>query len=705
MAEDMAGERTLGQLVAQASNDLSGLVRRRDRSGQGRASRGRQERRRRRGPLRGRRVPRTAGNGHPGHHDRLRTGGRGAARVGGLPHRHRRAAADRRHPRARGPIADQEGSPPERTIRSTKEAIAAVSPVITVGDVDVAEILVEGPWRHRFVAANGARFHVAEAGSGPLVLLLHGFPEFWWAWRAQLVALAEAGYHAVAMDLRGYGASDKPPAATTPRRRPRTSPAWCARSARSRPRSSGTTGAAGSPGPCPACSRASRVPSAPLGMAHPLTLRASLAGRRQRRAAGRLLAFQAPLAPERSMGDKNGVVTVLRSWAGPGWPDAESEQRYMRAMKVPFVAHTSMEYYRWAVRSVVRSDGRRFAAAVRDPVQVPVLQIHGGLDPWVLPRDRRAVGRAGGRAAALRAPARRRALPGGGGAGAGQRDPARVAGVAAGGTSPSAVVVPGLIPSPPPAVRAADPPSTPAAPAPRPARTGCRTPACSAGSRRRARTPPPPRSAPEAAESAGPGRRRTRSPRGSAWPRARTAASTPARARPRGRACRRTGWSGTRRAASRCRATSPGGPRRPTAAPAGAARGGRHRAAPAPTAARPRAAAAAARCAACWPARGRRARRRAGGARRRPRAARRRASSAISGSVQACSIWVVNVPGSSRSSGRRHHPRSGAVRPSSGARTRRSRQRDRARRRPGPTGRRRSAASPAPAARRSRAGR
>jgi pimeloyl-ACP methyl ester carboxylesterase len=44
-----------------------------------------------------------------------------------------------------------------------------------------------------------------------------------------------------------------------------------------------------------------------------------------------------------------------------------------------------MEYYRWAVRSVLRSDGRRFAAAVRNPVRVPVLQIHGGVDPWVLP--------------------------------------------------------------------------------------------------------------------------------------------------------------------------------------------------------------------------------------------------------------------------------------------------------------------------------
>jgi pimeloyl-ACP methyl ester carboxylesterase len=53
--------------------------------------------------------------------------------------------------------------------------------------------------------------HVAEVGTGPLVLLLHGFPEFWWSWRHQLPALAAAGRRAVAVDLRGYGDSDKPP--------------------------------------------------------------------------------------------------------------------------------------------------------------------------------------------------------------------------------------------------------------------------------------------------------------------------------------------------------------------------------------------------------------------------------------------------------------------------------------------------------------
>ncbi len=51
---------------------------------------------------------------------------------------------------------------------------------------------------------------ILEAGSGPLVLLIHGFPELGISWRAQVQALAAAGYHAVAPDMRGYGGTDKP---------------------------------------------------------------------------------------------------------------------------------------------------------------------------------------------------------------------------------------------------------------------------------------------------------------------------------------------------------------------------------------------------------------------------------------------------------------------------------------------------------------
>jgi epoxide hydrolase A/B len=64
--------------------------------------------------------------------------------------------------------------------------------------------------RHRFVETNGIRMHIAEAGDGPLVVMCHGFPESWYSWRHQLVALADAGYHAVAPDMRGYGQTDAP---------------------------------------------------------------------------------------------------------------------------------------------------------------------------------------------------------------------------------------------------------------------------------------------------------------------------------------------------------------------------------------------------------------------------------------------------------------------------------------------------------------
>ena len=84
----------------------------------------------------------------------------------------------------------------------------------------VRDILLDGPWRHRDIAANGIRFHVAVgehfSPARPLILLLHGFGEFWWAWRSQIPALDDAGLSVAAMDLRGYGASDKTPRGYAP---------------------------------------------------------------------------------------------------------------------------------------------------------------------------------------------------------------------------------------------------------------------------------------------------------------------------------------------------------------------------------------------------------------------------------------------------------------------------------------------------------
>ncbi|WP_432187935.1 alpha/beta fold hydrolase [Streptomyces sp. Tue6028] len=71
------------------------------------------------------------------------------------------------------------------------------------------------PWQdtdvtHRLVPSSAGRIHLVEQGSGPLVLLVHGFPESWYSWRHQLPALAAAGYRVAALDVRGYGRSSRP---------------------------------------------------------------------------------------------------------------------------------------------------------------------------------------------------------------------------------------------------------------------------------------------------------------------------------------------------------------------------------------------------------------------------------------------------------------------------------------------------------------
>ncbi|BDA69354.1 epoxide hydrolase [Rivularia sp. IAM M-261] len=63
---------------------------------------------------------------------------------------------------------------------------------------------------HRLIDTNGIKMHIAEQGQGRLVILCHGFPECWYSWRHQLQALASAGFHVVAPDLRGYGQTDQP---------------------------------------------------------------------------------------------------------------------------------------------------------------------------------------------------------------------------------------------------------------------------------------------------------------------------------------------------------------------------------------------------------------------------------------------------------------------------------------------------------------
>lgn len=249
-------------------------------------------------------------------------------------------------------------------------------------------VRAEGPWTHRDVVANACRFHVVEAGGGPLVVLLHGFPTFWWTWRHQLQSLANAGYRAVAVDMRGYGGSDHTPHGYDPL----NLAADVAGIVRTLGEPSAVVvghGLGGMVGWTAAAQHASVVRGlVAVGMPHPVPLRhAYVTDAEQRRLGRYTLGFQRPFVPERQLvrDDAALVETFLRRWSGSGWPDRETADAYRAAMLVPNTAHCSIEFHRWAVRSVPRRDGRRFQAAVAEPVRSPVLQVHGRSDGAILP--------------------------------------------------------------------------------------------------------------------------------------------------------------------------------------------------------------------------------------------------------------------------------------------------------------------------------
>jgi pimeloyl-ACP methyl ester carboxylesterase len=262
---------------------------------------------------------------------------------------------------------------------------------------DESAVLIEGPWRHRSVSAGGTRFHVVELGEGPLVLLVHGFPEFWWTWHRQLESLAAAGYRAAAVDLRGYGGSDKPPRGYDL--------VTLAGDAAGLVRSLGEANATvigHDWGGLLAWTMGVYYPKVvqrlvAVSAAHPLRLGHSLLTdvRGQGWAVRHALGFQLPIAPEKRLvkNDAALVGELLHDWSGPGWPSEETERLYRSAFQIPGVAHCALEYHRWTIRSLLRPDGIRYAGRMRAPIRVPVLHLHGALDPTVLPRSAQGSGR------------------------------------------------------------------------------------------------------------------------------------------------------------------------------------------------------------------------------------------------------------------------------------------------------------------------
>jgi pimeloyl-ACP methyl ester carboxylesterase len=250
------------------------------------------------------------------------------------------------------------------------------------------------------VHANGIRFHVVEAHPGevaagrrtPPVVLLHGFGDFWWSWRHQLTALAARGYRAIAVDLRGYGDSDKPP---------RGYDGWTvAGDVAGLIRALGHTeatlvGHAEGGLVCwatavlqPRLVRSIALVSSP----HPVALKqAVLRDPRQRSAwLPNFLRYQPPRYGERLLTLHDGfeVERLLRQRVGARWAGtaecADTARRMRSAIRIPGVAHCALEYQRWVFRSQWRPDGARFMATMREPIRVPVLALHGESDRYIL---------------------------------------------------------------------------------------------------------------------------------------------------------------------------------------------------------------------------------------------------------------------------------------------------------------------------------
>ncbi|MFC4337252.1 alpha/beta fold hydrolase [Salininema proteolyticum] len=270
---------------------------------------------------------------------------------------------------------------------------------------DSSLALLPGPWEHRHVDANGIRFHVAEARpaaprDAPLVLLLHGFPEYWGSWTNQIPRLAEAGYRVVAPDLRGYGATDKPPrgydAYTMAADIVGLVRALGERHAHVVGHDLGGILAFAAASFHPKQFRSLTVVSA----AHPLRQRAALAvdPRGQLAASKHLLAFQAPYYDRLlEAKDAERVGRLMERWSGPAWRETEDFREYVRMcrtlIQIERSSFCALEAFRWPFRTATGLAGRRFVKLLQQPFDVPTLQVHGDLDTCVLPRTAQGSGR------------------------------------------------------------------------------------------------------------------------------------------------------------------------------------------------------------------------------------------------------------------------------------------------------------------------
>jgi pimeloyl-ACP methyl ester carboxylesterase len=236
---------------------------------------------------------------------------------------------------------------------------------------------------HRYADLGDVRLHYVEAGTGPLVLLLHGFPEFWYSWRRQISALAAAGFHAVAPDMRGYNLSDKPRGVRA------YDPLHLTRDVERLIRACGEERAAvvgHDWGAAVAWMFAMRFPDrlsrlAILNVPHPARFMTGILKPSQLLRSSYIFFFQLPWLPEAIIRSRDFALLRRTFKSDPTRPDAFTDEdidRYVEAMAQPGAVSGGVNYYRALLRQRPAESRRRIRR-----IDAPTLVIWGERDRYL----------------------------------------------------------------------------------------------------------------------------------------------------------------------------------------------------------------------------------------------------------------------------------------------------------------------------------
>ncbi len=248
-------------------------------------------------------------------------------------------------------------------------------------------------WQHRDIITNGIRMHYVTQGEGPLVVLLHGFPEFWYSWRYQIPFLAGHGYMVVAPDLRGYNETDKPSKGYNVSTLLRDIVGLIKGLERDKAIIVGHDW-----GGALAWAFAARYPQMTerlivLNAPHPAAFARELRTWRQLRKSWYMFFFQLPWLPEYVLGRNHAAVIGRMLYASAVQKSAfppDVIERYRDAMSKPGALTASINYYRTLFRRM-----RSLRAGAGAIIDVPALLIWGkhdialgielthGLEQWV----------------------------------------------------------------------------------------------------------------------------------------------------------------------------------------------------------------------------------------------------------------------------------------------------------------------------------